>query len=317
VAKEKKKWFWPTVRVGLPIAIVAAGAVFVVLAVIFKLMDAESARYLLSAIVQSLAALLAIIFAGVAILWGQEENSIRELGELRFKVLSELFEKEKQNQKGIVGFVKFCLATYKSLDERDRETWRPNMKSLLSIFYIGVNLGTTRLLKFIKRPYEYEEILEEIESNFTKKDIENFSGGSIYLSSSVGLFDFFDAVFEAGFLFIYLVSKCNIAVDKPATTVDRYTSSDVAQSVFVDTFQARVLMAKVKRSQRARGPWFKALISLYSITIAGGMVFLSVLKAGICESQATWIAAFPLGFGICAVALTFVYLARIVSGEKE
>ncbi len=175
MAKEKKKWFWPTVRIGLPIAIVAAGAVFVVLAVINQWMDVGSARYLLSAIVQSLAALLAIIFAGVAILWGQGIDSLRELGSLRLQTKSALFKKKEGIDTGIISIYKFCFNLYKDLAEVEKKEWRSKLASLTILLLIGTPT-LDYLLSGIKNT-KRDELVKTIDlakEEFSKDEIKDF-----------------------------------------------------------------------------------------------------------------------------------------------
>jgi hypothetical protein len=310
-----KKWFWPTTRRVLPIVIVTAGAVFVVLAVIFKLMDAESARYLLSAIVQSLAALLAIIFAGVAILWGQEHQASMKLEEIRkeyVNIFKEKIETPAGKNQLIEAFRKAFLAAFFD-DGKIKWQWSVNSKHTHNL------INTLRQISSWAYYFETDSLenRQKIRSDFRQIAVSYPRGGSVlplynWQEYEEQLYDL-----EA---FDYFMGRILVWAGMGIKEVDEGSSEAkvfMRCSEVTKAHDTRYLLLQFLRGKEARGPRFKTLISLYSITIAGGMVLLSVLKAGICESQATWYAAFPLGFGICAVALTFVYLANIVSGEKD
>lgn len=317
MAKEKKKWFWPTVRVGLPIGIVAAGIVFVVLAVIFKLIDVGSARYLLSAIVQSLAALLAIIFAGVAILWGQGIDSLRELGSLRLQTKLALFKKEEGIDTGIISVYKFCFNSYKDLAEGEKKEWRSKLASLTILLLIGTP-ALDYLLSGIKNTKrdELAKTIDLAKEEFSEDEMKNFRLTAKLLLTKFSLKAFFEAVKDAIVLFGYFSTKVN-PEEQTESYIYYVAGTDSVMTITDYLSQATGYIRKVELSKRARGPWFKFLITLYSITVAGGMVFLSILKKGVLDLQATWYAAGPLLFGIGAVALTFIYLANIISGEKD
>ena len=328
---SKKQWFWPTVRVGLPILIVVSGAIFVIFAVIYELIDADSARYLLSAIVQALAALLAIIFAGVAILWNREWQAISKLDGLSKDYLSMLKDRMTSIPRGhneivvVNYFERLMLSFFKTIlylfedpavgeymggiaRATDTDPYGVLYELLLdsSFGLRGLKLKCFReLLKEdmdVLAEYDSAEFdkltqfLDRLETTEASKNPEDFFRLLKALSSYLGLIRWFN--------------------------VDRFTRNHTRE--ILDTLdsslrQDRVgtLLRVVSHGKRARGGWFKALISLYSITIAVGMVSLSVLKRGIWDIQATWITAGPLFLAICAVALTFYYLARIVSGEKD
>jgi hypothetical protein len=305
-----KKWFWPTVKVVLPIAFVAGGIVFVVLAIINQLIDAEAARYLLSAIVQSLAALLAIIFAGVAILWGMEERELRFL------------ESHRRNFEGIL----FGIQDWK---KDDPEKW-PLTKVYEELFQMwekgqtseyfkskAFNIGCTNIVMLLrmrssqfpddarKKPYwnKLEKTFEHL-----KIPYHLIRKRKIILKLRKSVVKFFEILIPVSDLY-----------EAPWGNKNDNFETLFGPAREIINLHVKDSLRTIHRARDARGCVFKALISLYSITIAGGMALLSLLKGDnvIPDLTASWIAAGPLLFGIGAVALTFVYLARIVSGEKE
>jgi len=283
-------------------------------------MDADSSRYLLSAIVQALAALLAIIFAGVAILWGQESQAISKLEELKPKynvklefrgryfggslyfpsveairvLLERLFLEKSAEVKRSV------LSIAKKTDETPLSTFR-------KVSSWSIYLGT---------PYSMEQIQESIEkvANIYRQGREpiEIKGEEEFISSTRQINGFFNLTRNMIDYVEFYKNEFDVAnhfqsILGRLEPMRRWLINDGVEN-FVQA---------IVRGKTSRGPWFKALISLYAITIAGGMVLLSILKKGVLALQATWYAAGPLLFAIGAVALTFYYLARIVSGEKD
>jgi|GEM_PF-3193439 len=319
-----KEWFkkhtWPIIRIGLPLGIVAGGAVFVVLAVINQWMDAGSARYLLSAIVQSLAALLAIIFAGVAVLLNREFQATEKLEALRLKYINYLKTRISQPDKSNVSFAELLRRDLKKIF-LDAQPKQRNVFSVISELYhcspLDIFSRISCLAKIVEpqtdesnREKDIERMAKEYRYRHEPIQHLQIEGKSCFYKLLYYPEDFFYTLERTGTYLSELLEK-----PVPKLIMDKFRI--IYESMVAD--RTRYYRKIVVRGKRARGPWFKFLISLYSITIAGGMVLLSVLKGGssLSDLSATWIAAGPLLFGICAVALTFMYLANIISGEKD
>lgn len=267
-------------------------------------MDATSARYLLSAIVQALAALLAIIFAGVAILWSNEAREIQHLDSHRKEIETILFgslDWKNDDPK------EWPLT---SVQEEFAQKWKD--KEIPEYIKIGfTNIVRLFRMRSSQNPYieRKEKFWKELKETFIKPfhlPYEEIRGRDITLKLRESVVEFFEVAKPASDLYEAYGEKRN----------ENYETLFGVAKEIID-LHVRDALGIIHLARRARGGLFKALISLYTITIAVGMVFLSVLKKGVWDIQATWIAAVPLFLAICAVALTFYYLARIVSGEKD
>ena len=311
MTKEQNKGFWRVFQIIFPILIVVSGAVFVIFAIIYELIDADSARYLLSAIVQALAALLAIIFAGVAILWGQEETSVPELERLKDRIIECFKGSRDENKVTLTETTQHILKGFQNLDEETKIQLRNSLLALIKLNLIPWGDVPRQIVGRKLASEAIEEIGQSEVINLTTLTVE-----AHFLTRSEYLSEFFETVSDvlifSNFWELFNKDQAESLVTKIKTGFLDFVTEGLKVTVLADR-----LLSKVKRSQRARGPWFKALISLYAVTIAGGMILLSVLKQGVAGLQATWYAAGPLILAICAVALTFYYLARIVSSEKD
>lgn len=308
-----KQW-WPILLIGL------MSIIFIPLVVINQWIGVESARYLLSATVQALAALLAIIFAGVAILWGQETPALSKLDTLSEKYIKMLRKKvfvgegkEGEEVEAVEIFMSSFLnviiyvyedpAAGRYIGEVAKETETEPFTvfaELLSEY--SFKLRGERLQRFKKRidedmealayyhPEKAKELsrsLEELIPSGTMKRPEDLFHLLKVASSYLGLIRWFN-------------------VDRYRRNGTRKILDDLDSSLRKD--RVGTLLRIVFHGKHARGPWFKGLIALYTITIAVGMGALSVLKRDICDLHATLIAIGPLLLALCALVLTFVYL---------
>ncbi|MBA7660169.1 hypothetical protein ES703_68168 [subsurface metagenome] len=269
-----KKRTWLVLRIFIPILIVASGATFVIFAVIYKLIDADSARYLLSAIVQALAALLAIIFAGVAILWSNEAREIQHLDSHRKEIETILFGPQDWKDDDPKEWP--LTLVQKELSQK----W--NQKKIPEYVKTGfTNIVRLFRMRSSQNPYierKKKKIWKELEVTFIKpfhipyEEIRGWEQTEVLRKSGV---EFFEAAIPVSDLYKAYGEK-------------RYkyygTLFGVAREII--NLHVRDSLGVIHRARRARRGWFKFLIFLYSITIAVGMVFLSVLKRGTCDIQA-------------------------------
>ncbi|TKJ44370.1 hypothetical protein CEE36_01105 [candidate division TA06 bacterium B3_TA06] len=257
----------------------------------------------MSAIVQALAALLAIIFAGVAILWGQESQSLNRLESLRSKYIELLQNPHPKKKEPFIETIRKLL--FKEFSGKGNLTPRHDLsiahklnesplETLEKVYILSkalfVKPSESGGIIIDRTHLELQEVAENLGLSYRPIKIPG-------RYESLGWFST-DKLF-------FLLRNVNAYI----------TFEHLKNPLTADGIEQ--LLRTIDRARRARGPWFKALISLYAVTVAVGMVFLSVLKKGTWDIQATWIASVPLFLAICAVALTFYYLARIVSGEKD
>lgn len=247
----------------------------------------------------------------MAILWSQEEASVRELEMLKDRII-ECFRGSRDRKKNtLTETTQHILKGYKKLDEETKNQLRD---ALLALIKLNLYPWGDAVRQLVGRKLASEAIKEIGQSevfNLTTLSVEVH-----FLTYSENLSEFFETVSDvlifSNFWDLFSKDPNESLLTKIKTGFLDFVTEALKVTVLADR-----LLSKIKRSQNARGPWFKALISLYAVTIAVGMVFLSVLKRGTWDIQATWIAAGPLFLAICAVALTFYYLARIVSSEKD
>lgn len=296
----KRNWHWLFVS-----AIACGGIVFIVFALINQLIDAESGRYLLSAIAQALAALLAIIFAGVAILGGNEAREIQHLDSYRKGIETILFGSQgwqvDDPEKWPLNSVRKELA----------QKWKD--KEILEFVKIGfTNIVRLFRMRSSQNPYieRKEKFWKELEETFIKPfhlPYEEIRGRDITLKLRESVVEFFEVAKPASDLYEAYGEKRN----------RNYKILFGVAKEIID-LHVRDSLGVIHRARRARGPLFIFLISLYAVTIAGSLIALAAMKGqGICDSQATLIAAGPLAFAIGAVVMTFLYLYNLVKGEKE
>lgn len=313
-----KRW-WVAFLVCVPIA--AGGIVFIYFALSKQLIDAESGRYLLSAIAQALAALLAIIFAGVAILWGQESSSIDELIRLRGKTLEFCFsykytDKHGKKLKRLQTTLGVLLEDYEKQNADVRSKAKEGIRAMAKLCALEIDVTNEEAISNIQLIEKTMKILGEPLDE--KASITNFlleAQDMLKFYRIKNLWKLIENVVNLIPVFpkpIYSWSTQSRGISlfspHPVLLYKLQRSLDEAMQ-----FLSRVLIAR-----RARGISFIDLISLYAVTIAGSLIALAAMKGqGICDSQATLIAAGPLLFAIGAVAMTFIYLYNLVKGDRN
>lgn len=301
----KRKWQW------LAFSLIAiGGVVFSILTVLFQWIDAESGRYLLSAIVQALAALLAIIFAGVAILWSHEEFSKSKLGILKEKTIDLFRKKDSQGEYKFLNTLKDYLREYRKLDDEHKKRIKPAMFNLVKL-YFSYGPKITDIIIQGEFTADNLEGLDEFLGGFEEE-------GKLYSEGYKDVESFFVAVKSILELPNSTNWRCTYDIAKEITRSLTWLHSHVNYEELDRVVkEAETCFVKVKRATETRGGFFKFLVAIYTLTIAGGIVSLSILRKGVSEAGATWIAIWPLGLAVISLAFTFIYLYNVVSGGKK
>lgn len=317
--KARNQW-WPWLVFFL---IVVCGVGFSILAGFLDWIDTESGRYLLSSIVQSLAALLAIIFAGVAILWGQEVGNVRQLIKIRDKVSHLILDYTQKSddtpiKKTTEWSLNFVRSNLNEMDDAKKRLAKEALSNILSLYNLDVeNLKTRPGIQMIKTVRDF---LGEPSST---DEIEKLVLNSHDLTKLGNIEKYWEVVRKAGEMynlhsgkFFDLCQGAEAGVYDFKTTID-YPHLMLLRALQRRSEEARVLLSQKNRSYRARGAPFILLALLYTVTIALGLGSLALLNKELCSMQAATVSCITLAFSFVAVAATFVYLHYVVSEREE
>ncbi len=319
-----KKWWLPFV---ITAVVVAGGIVYITIAFNRGGFDLDTSRYLLSAIVQSLAALLAIIFAGVAILWSHEAQVIARLEVLR-PVYYELFGRmiPENTSTNLIEQTRFFLReilldpipsvrkgvrkTYRELNETPLKTFR-NMSSWACFESCLSCPSETQIQEGIR------DVANIVRAGRESVEIHGFKEFEETSRNPSGLFRLIRNVNS----YIRMIETTHIPSsgygEEPFSST-RYAHYEIFRQMIRDGINH--LLGVVDRGRTARDFLFVILTILYIFTIAFGMGSLSLLTDGGCLGQVecnfglTWLT---LAFAFITLAFTFTYLYRLVKGGKE
>jgi|GEM_PF-3824685 len=311
MAVESKKQWWQWLFFSV---IAVCGVIFSALAGFLGWIDAESGRYLLSAIIQSLAALLAIIFAAVVILWGQEGSAIKHLIELRYRMQYFLMEKNtmtkiKDTTIWVLNYFRF---RWNKLTDKEKDEAKIGLKSILKLYCLDVeSLGSEAgigLIEDFKKLFNEPEGIKELETE-------------ILSSHDLMRFDQMESYWDVIRKVAGLYSLCPKTILKSNKNGIK-TTHDYHHLMFLRALErrsdeAQTLISRIRHAHRARSWRFIVLACLYTITISLGLILLPLLRRGVCDWQATWISIGPLGLAIIVLAFTFIYLYYVVRGGKD
>jgi hypothetical protein len=258
-------------------------------------------------------------------LWGQEENSIRVLREIKNNVTGFLFRKRKKWDFPSRLWLIFTYLSLVSDEIRDKYS--------LGLLAMGKLILLDRFLspeKFLAIPEEEIGLvfgqLQEIQMGSSKYEtFEQYEKESKELWRTSQLEVFFETVEKAGGLVPLIAEmlekKKSEAINNLENKVEIIGVEEMydylGRQLETHLDGARGPLHKINRSKKARGGWFIFLTVLYTVTITFGLTLLSSLKKGTCEIQASCIAVWPLGLTIIALAFTFIYLYYVVRGGKD
>ena len=311
MAVRVRKQRWLAVLVALVSGvIVVGGGIFIYFALVREFINAESGRYLLSAIVQALAALLAIIFAGVIILWTLEGNALKDINELKFRIEKFVFAPSEHAPSRLWRAFEELKSKLSTKEELGK--YKLGLLSMAKLILLHKVYEPDLFLEHSER-IDADKVIEETLKEFLPgTSFEEFKENAEGLLKPSNLESFFKEVCE--------VTNTIPIFKKPSTekaTIKRSTHLNLLNPLELNTEEANRLWNLVHRARRARGWRFVLLASVYTFTIALGASSLALLNNNICPTQVATIPCITLAFMFVSVAATLVYLYDIVSRGKD